>query len=96
MLACAKVATKCFGWLPGHFCMVALVFSVFTRVVTFRLKSIASTFMHLADAFIQSDSHCIQALCFFNACIPGNRTHNIGIASAKLQEDTNGAGQIMH
>lgn len=52
--------------------------------------------MHLADGFIQSDSHCIQALSFFNACTPGNRTHNIGIASAKLQEDTNGAGQIMH
>ncbi len=52
--------------------------------------------MHLADACIQSDSHSIQALCFFNACIPGNRTHNIGIASALLQQDINGAGQIIH
>ncbi len=33
--------------------------------------------MHLADAFIQSDLQCIQAIhCFYQyVCSPGNRTH---------------------
>ncbi len=43
------------------------------------------TFMHLADAFIQSDLHCIQvtvsALAF-----PGNRTHDLGVVSAMLYQ----------
>ncbi len=26
--------------------------------------------MHLADAFIQSDLHCIQAIHFFSMCVP--------------------------
>ncbi len=37
------------------------------------------TFMHLADAFIQSDLHCIKVTVF-----PGNRTHDLGVASAML------------
>ncbi len=41
--------------------------------------------MHLADAFIQSDLHCIQvtvsALAF-----PGNRTHDLGVVSAMLYQ----------
>ncbi len=29
------------------------------------------TFMHLADAFIQSDLQCIQAnICFISMCVP--------------------------
>ncbi len=43
--------------------------------------------MHLADAFIQSDLHCIQVtvLKFLSAlAFPGNRTHDLGIASAML------------
>ncbi len=33
---------------------------------------IAFTFMHLADAFIQSDLHCIQAIhfLFISMCVP--------------------------
>ncbi len=45
------------------------------------------TFMHLADAFIQSDLHCIQVtvLHFLSAlAFPGNRTHDLGVASAML------------
>ncbi len=48
------------------------------------------TFMHLADAFIQSDLHCIQVTVFFFFYIlsalafPGNRTHDLGVASAML------------
>ncbi len=39
------------------------------------------TFMHLADAFIQSDLQCIQAIHFL--CVfPGNRTHNLWTANA--------------
>ncbi len=35
----------------------------FWKVCTF-------TFMHLADAFIQSDLQCIQAIHFFIMCVP--------------------------
>ncbi len=41
--------------------------------------------MHLADAFIQSDLHCIQVTVFtFYLAFPGNRTHDLGVASAML------------
>ncbi len=44
--------------------------------------------MHLADAFIQSDLHCIQVTVFFTflsaLAFPGNRTHDLGVASAML------------
>ncbi len=43
------------------------------------------TFMHLADAFIQSDLQCIQAIHFLSVCVfPGNRTHNLCTANAML------------
>ncbi len=45
------------------------------------------TFMHLADAFIQSDLHCIQVTVFYilpALAFPGNRTHDLGVASAML------------
>ncbi len=46
------------------------------------------TFMHLADAFIQSDLHSIQVtvFTFFLSALafPGNRTHDLGVASAML------------
>ncbi len=39
--------------------------------------------MHLADAFIQSDLQCIQAIHLY--CVfPGNRTHNLYAANAVL------------
>ncbi len=49
-------------------------------------------FMHLADAFIQSDLHCIQVTFFFYIfffflsalAFPGNRTHDLGVVSAML------------
>ncbi len=35
-------------------------------------------FMHLADAFIQSDLQCIRATHFLSLCVfPGNWTHNL-------------------
>ncbi len=44
--------------------------------------------MHLADAFIQSDLHCIQVTVFFYIlsalAFPGNRTHDLGAASTML------------
>ncbi len=46
-------------------------------------------FLHLADAFIQSDLHCIQVTVstFLSAlAFPGNRTHDLGIASAMLYQ----------
>ncbi len=45
------------------------------------------TFIHLADAFIQSDLHCIQVTVFYilsALAFPGNRTHDLGVASAML------------
>ncbi len=43
------------------------------------------TFMHLADAFIQSDLQCIQVIHVLSACVfPGNRTHNLCAANAML------------
>ncbi len=47
------------------------------------------TFMHLADAFIQSDLHCIQVTVFTflsTLAFPGNRTHDLGVASAMLYQ----------
>ncbi len=44
-------------------------------------------FMHLADAFIQSDLHCIQftGFIFLSALpFPGYQIHDLGIASAML------------
>ncbi len=51
--------------------------------------SVTFTFMHLADAFIQSDLHCIQVTVIFfyilsALAFPGNRTHDLGVASAML------------
>ncbi len=44
------------------------------------------TFYALADAFIQSDLHCIQVTVLHLSALafPGNRTHDLGIASAML------------
>ncbi len=43
------------------------------------------TFMHLADAFIQSVLQCIQVIHFSSVCVfPGNRTHNLYTANAML------------
>ncbi len=41
--------------------------------------------MHLADAFIQNDLKCIQAIHFLSVCVlSGNRTHNFCAANAML------------
>ncbi len=53
----------------------------------FQFLYISFTFMHLADAFIQSDLHCIQVTVFtFLSALafPGNRTHDLSVASAML------------
>ncbi len=49
--------------------------------------TITFTYMHLADAFIQSDLQCIQAIhlyCQYVCVFPGNRTHNLCAANAML------------
>ncbi len=47
--------------------------------------------MHLADAFIQSDLQCIQAINFLSVCVfPGNRTHNLCAANAMLYHRATG------
>ncbi len=52
----------------------------------FKMRSFIS-FMHLADAFIQRDLHCIQVtVSTFYLAFPGNRTHDLGVASAMLYQ----------
>ncbi len=42
-------------------------------------------FKHLADAFIQRDLQCIQAIHLLSVCVfSGNRTHNLCAANAML------------
>ncbi len=44
---------------------------------------ITFTFMHLADAFIQSDLQCIQVIHFLSVhVLPGNRTHNLWVVGS--------------
>ncbi len=46
-------------------------------------------FMHLADAFIQSDLQCIQVTVstfLSGLAFPGNRTHDLGVANAMLHQ----------
>ncbi len=43
------------------------------------------TFMHLADAFIQSDLQWTHSINFLSVCVfPGNRTHNLCAANEML------------
>ncbi len=57
-------------------------------------RLVAFTFMHLADAFIQSDLQCIQAIHFLSVCVfPGNRTHNLCAADAMLYHWATGTHQ---
>ncbi len=52
-------------------------------------------FMHLADAFIQSDLQCIQAIHFLSVYVfPGNQTHNVCAANAMLYHWATGTVQI--
>ncbi len=56
-------------------------------LLEFDILTFTFTFMHLADAFIQSDLHCIQVTVFYilsALAFPGNRTHDLGGASAML------------
>uniref|UniRef100_A0A9J7X3C2 Uncharacterized protein n=1 Tax=Cyprinus carpio carpio TaxID=630221 RepID=A0A9J7X3C2_CYPCA len=41
-------------------------------------------FMHLADAFIQSNLQCIQAINFYLSCVPGDRTPNLALVNTML------------
>ncbi len=55
------------------------------RQLPSKYLSFTFTFMHLADAFIQSDLQCIQAIHFLSVHVfPGNRTHNLCAANAML------------
>ncbi len=49
------------------------------------------TFMHLADAFIQSDLQCIQVIHLLSVCVfPGNWTHNLCAANTMLYHRATG------
>ncbi len=54
------------------------VIGITDAFVEFLVSTFTFTFMHLADAFIQSDLQCIQAIHVLSLCVfPGNRTHNL-------------------
>ncbi len=60
-----------------------------SKYINNKLTVITFTFMHLADAFIQSDLHCIQVtVSTFSSALafPGNRTHDLSVASAMLYQ----------
>ncbi len=57
---------------------------ILTSVLTAK-DLVRFTFTHLADAFIQSDLQCIQAVRFWSVCVfLGNRTHNLCTANTML------------
>ncbi len=45
----------------------------------------AHIYLHLSDAFIQSELQCIQIIHVLSACVfPGNQTHKLCAANAML------------
>ncbi len=57
----------------GIFVAIAKKYIVWVNIIDFYFmpKIITFTFMHLADAFIQSDLQCIQAIHFLvSTCVP--------------------------
>ncbi len=82
------------SWCPVHslwsspkflntFCLTILIRLWFSRLVVHLFLTF--TFMHLSDAFIQSDLQCIQVIHFLSVCVfPENRTHNLCAANAML------------
>jgi len=63
----------CYVQGKGDYCQIKL-----KKIRTF-------TFMHLSDAVIQNDVHCISRYTFTFLSVlafPGNQTHDLGVASA--------------
>ncbi len=60
---------------------VATVLEVSKMTVPICTFTFTFTFMHLADAFIQSDLHCIQVtiLHFISSCFPWDNVQVIGV-----------------
>ncbi len=58
---------------------------MFRKSPTSKICTGLFTFMHLADAYIQSDLQCIQAIHFLSVCVfAGTWTHNLCAANAML------------
>ncbi len=51
---------------------VLVIFGYFNKIILHIVPLITFAFMHLADAFIQSDLHCIQVIVlhFISSCFP--------------------------
>ncbi len=59
--------------MPAHWCIYKLMFYIYLMKYLFTF-----TFMHLADAFIQSDLQLHSGYTFLLVHVfPGNRTHNL-------------------
>ncbi len=63
-------------------------FSVNAKFLVFIYSRVTFTFMHLADAFIQSDLQVQVTVSTFLSALafPGNRTHDLGVANAMLYQ----------
>ncbi len=53
------------------------------------------TFMHLADAFIQSDLQCIQAILFFYQYVQQNMYNSITKQWLKIEQEETGLDMIV-
>ncbi len=64
----------------------AILLNLTLIIIIYYILHFTFTFMHLADAFIQSDLQCIQVIHSFLSVhvFPGNRTHNLCAANAML------------
>ncbi len=65
--------------------MTVFVFSLdYSKIML--IFTFTFTFMHLADAFIQSDLQCIQGYTFLvSTCVPWESKSGIVLFSLKLQ-----------
>ncbi len=89
LLCVCMSACVCVGgytWMAPQMAATVLCSSVCVLfLLVFPVYLFTFTFMHLADAFIQSDLQCIQAIHLYCQYVfPGNRTHNLCAANTML------------
>ncbi len=68
-----------------HHCVVSNRTMNFVNRYTPNIYIFTFTFMHLEDAFIQSDLVYSGYTCFVSMCVPWeSKTHNLSVANAML------------
>ncbi len=86
LISLLKGIITCFQRQTSLSSTMTLTFQTYICIHAQHFVQKRSLHLHLADAFIQSDLQCIQAIHFFvSMCVfPGNRTHNLCAANATL------------